>query len=270
MRLDIVCGPGKLKLQISSSDLALVPGLGAHQLRIPIEVEGEGLAENSPVSLTGMLWLDGNGPCYLAAWTTEEQVALRTFPVPHKLVASLTDEQLAAIERHRNGKEIAFRIDVNASISGVPNAWPTGTVQGTQRIPTSRWLQQLESVGAAASLTIVVPAPLAEGDRSQMGFRMREARAAIDDGRYEDAVASARMALETARRREELVPEKSYKETAPKLRSVHERWSALHHAVWGLACVAPHDDPVTVGATWTRADAFAVVATTAALIARQD
>ena len=268
MRLDTPLGSGKLKLEISS-DIALIPGLGAHQLRIPMVVEGEGLPENSPVSLMGTLWLDGAGPSYLAAWTIEEQVALRTFPVGYKLVASLTDEQLAAIERQRDGREIAFRIDVNASISGV-EGWPTGTVQGTLRIPTSRWLQQLESVGAAASLTIVVPAPLVEGDRQQMGVRLRESRDAINDGRYGQAVATARMALDTPRERDRLATPSSYKDKNPRSRSVDERWSALHEALLQLTHVPHHDDSVTAGAEWSRADAVAVLAATAGLIARQD
>ena len=269
MRLDVSLGPGKLIVHIEP-DIALVSGLGVHQLRIRMEVVGDGLAENTPVSLMGTLWLDGAGPgSYLGAWTTEEQVALRTFPVGNKLVASLTDEQLAAIERQRDGKEIAFRIDVNASISGV-EGWPTGTVQGTLRIPTSWWLGQLEAVGAAASLTIVVPAPLVEGDREQMGVRLREARDAINDGRYGQAVASARMALDTARNREQLATPSSYKDKNAKLRSVDERWSAMHEALYQLTHIPHHDDAVTVGAAWSRADAVAVLAATAALIARQD
>ncbi len=85
MRLGIPLGTWKLILQISP-DIALVPGLGAHQMRIPLEVEGDTLPENSPVSFVGTLWLDGIGPSYLAAWTTEEQLALRGFRSPNKFV----------------------------------------------------------------------------------------------------------------------------------------------------------------------------------------
>jgi len=162
-----------------------------------------------------------------------------------------------------------LRIDVNASVSGV-DEWPTGTVQGTLRIPTSRWLQQLETVGAAASLTIVVPAPLVEGDRQQMGAHLREARDAINDGRYGQAIATARLALDTARPRDQLATPSSYKDKNPKMRSVHERWSALHEALYQLTHVPHHDDDVTAGAKWSRADAVAVLAATYALIARQD
>lgn len=269
MRLDTLLGPGKLKLQISP-EIALIPGPGAHQLRIPMEVEGEGLPENSLVSLRGTLWLNGGVSTYLAAWTTEEQVALRTTHSPHHLVVSLTDEQLAAIERHRDGKELDFRIDVKASISGVPNAWPTAADQTSLRVEPSRWLQELARVGAAASITIVVPAPLVEGDRYQMGVRLREARAAIDDGRYADAVSAARLALETARKREALASEKAIGSKNSRSLTQHERWSALHHALYNLAHVSHHDDQVTAGAVWTRTDAVAVVATAAALIARQE
>lgn len=270
MRLDTLLGPGKLKLEISP-DIALVPGFCAHQLRIPLTVESSGLPENSLVSLSGTLWLDGTGPSsYLAVWTTEEPVGVRTTHSPHHLVASLADDQLAAIERHRNGRALDFRVDVKASVSGVPDSWPTGTDQCSLRVEPSRWLQQLEAVGAAASLTVVVPAPLIEGDRHQMGARLREARDAINDGRYEDAVSAARLALETARKRDELATVNSYKDKNAKLLSVHERWSALHHALYQLTQVPHHDDAVTAGTTWSRADAVAVLAATAALIARQD
>jgi len=269
MRLDISLGRGKLKL-LFSPEISLVLGLGAHQLRIPLDIESEGLAENSPVSLMGTLWLDGAGSSYLAPWTTEEQVALRTFPVGHKLVASLTDEQLAAIERHRDGKELAFRVDVKASISGVPDVWPSYSGQISLRVESSRWLHQLAVVGAAASLTVVVPAPLAEGDRHQMGVRLREARAALDDGRYGDMVVAARLALETARQRETLHGDNLIRSKNQQSLSQEERWSALHNALYQLTHVSHHDDPVTAGAGWTRADALAVLAATAALIARQD
>lgn len=95
-----------------------------------------------------------------------------------------------------------------------------------------------------------------------MGARLREARDAINDGRYEDAVSAARLALETARKRDELATVNSYKDKNAKLLSVHERWSALHHALYQLTQVPHHDDPVTAGATWSRADAVTVLAVT--------
>jgi hypothetical protein len=58
MRLDTLLGTGKLIVQISP-DIALVAGIGAHQLPIPMEVEGRGLPENSLVSLMGTTVLLG-------------------------------------------------------------------------------------------------------------------------------------------------------------------------------------------------------------------
>jgi hypothetical protein len=177
--------------------------------------------------------------------------------------------RLILSKRQRNGGDLSWRINVTTSIPALRDGWPTGSAQVTLHQPASRWLQQLASVGAAASLTVVVPAPLAEGERQQMSVRLREAQAAIGDGRYADAVSSARLALETARRRETLAPEKTCKDKDPKLRSADERWSALHRAVWGLANLPHHDDDVTADVRWIRGDAVAVVAATAALIARQ-
>jgi hypothetical protein len=269
VRLDIPLGPGKLKVRFSS-ELALVPGLGAHQLRLPLEVDSESLDENRLVILGGTLWLGGNAPSYLAAWTTEDQVALRTFPITHHLVASLSDDQLVSIEQHRGAHELSLAIDVRVSMPGIQDAWPTATDQGSVRIAASRWLKQLEGVGAAAAFTIVVPSPLVDGDRARMGAHLREARNAINDGRYGGAVASARMALEIAREREPLPGEPSIRAKPARSLSPAERWAALNHAVFGLASVAHHEDEVTADAVWSRADAVAGVAATAALIARQD
>jgi len=46
MRLDISLGRGKLKL-LFSPEISLVLGLGAHQLRIPLDIESEGLADRT-------------------------------------------------------------------------------------------------------------------------------------------------------------------------------------------------------------------------------
>ena len=92
--------------------------------------------------------------------------------ITHHLVASLSDDQLATIEQHRGAGDLSLLIDVPVRMPGIQDAWPTQTDQRTVRIAASRWLQQLELVGAAASFTIVVPAPLADGDRARMGAHL--------------------------------------------------------------------------------------------------
>lgn len=267
-RTDISFGTGKLHVRVAE-DLWLIRGLGNHQLRIPMEIESCSLQENALVLLRGALWLDLQGPAYIAPWETEEPVALRSFASPANLAARISDAQLALIEQARGGGDLCWRVDISAAVSPSAGAWPTGGAQVSLRIPRSTWLRQLESLGAAAAVTVVVPVPLTAGDRQQMGQRIRQAQAAIDDGRFADAVATARLALETARTRESLVSESALRGKQAKSRTQHERWSAMHHAIWELTNLAHHEGD-SAERSWSRSDAVAIVAATAALIARQD
>lgn len=268
MRTDIALGAGKLHVRVRE-DLWLVRGLGNHQLRIPMEIESCGLPENAVVLLRGTLWLDVQGPAYVAPWESEEPVALRAFASRANLAVRISDAQLALIEQVRSGGDLCWRVDINATVPSVVEAWPIGGAQVSLRIPHSTWLRQLENLGAAAAITVAVPAPLTAGDRHQMGQRIRQAQAAIEDGRFADAVATARLALETARTREPLVAESALRGKQARSRTPQERWSAMHHAVWELTNLAHHEEDYAER-RWSRSDAVAIVAATAALIARQD
>ncbi|MEU3414653.1 hypothetical protein ABZ760_25955 [Streptomyces sp. NPDC006658] len=100
--------------------------------------------------------------------------------------------------------------------------------------------------------------------------RIREAKTAIRDGRYEHAVALARAALDPVREacNTRRVHDQAVQKKAGE-RDQEERWAMLTQSAYALFSGAPHDDfGTTENFTWTRADAIAAVATAASLLAR--
>ena len=136
------------------------------------------------------------------------------------------------------------------------------------RVPATRWAKQLHNLGAAVALTVVVPTPLSDGPRRDLGQHLRNACDAIDHGRCDDAVRHARLALDVLAELDPPPGRKAVAAVAPEQRSPQLRWAALHHDVQSLASAAHHGDPIAAGFTWTRTDAIAVLAAIAALAAR--
>ena len=58
----------------------------------------------------------------------------------------------------------------------------------------------------------------------------------------------------------------SLKSVDPKKRNSDQRWAALYYDTYSLGSAAAHDDPVTTDFVWSRADAEAMLAMTAALL----
>lgn len=224
--------------------------------------------------LEGQIWL-GDGLKPVAA-LTPQVLTLRGFPCSGEQVAiCLTDDQLVALELARRSDDLRFRVDLQVTVLGQPSSvHPSQTTQVGYRIAARRWLELLDQAGAEVGITVRVPSPLTDsaawdGDSlsedapslTQAAKRLRQARRELRDGSAEHCVATCRKALENLRRLRPLPPPAEVFKIKPEHRT-QERWAALFYDLVSLTSAAHHDDAVTDGFAWSRADAEAVLAST--------
>ena len=206
------------------------------------------------MELTGAhRWL---GPLHL------KQLPTREFQTDEQLTCGLSDSQLRGIEALRDGRDLPLRLHLDAVLlHSVDELYPVIRAQEAGTVPAEAWARQLESLGAAVVVEVLVPLPLDGSELHRAVGRIREARGHITDGKYEEAVIKARAALGYVRT---LVPhdDVAYK-VKSRERTQAQRWSVLIDDLYSLASGANHDDPVTEHFTWSRDDAVMIVSAVA-------
>lgn len=256
--LRITVGPG-------AAIVSLTPGIGIHRLAIIVTVASIGLPEGLPTQLSGELyaglsnahrWL---GPLHI------KQLATRSFEGQEQLTCSLSDSQLRAIEALRDGRDLSLRAHLDATLlHPVDGVYPVGQAQETANIPAEAWTRQLEALGAAVVMEVLVPLPFDGSELRRAVGRIREAKGNITDGKYEEAIIKARLALDYVR---QVMPSDPLAAgTKAMQRTQTQRWVMLVGDLHSLASGANHDDPVTEGFTWSRDDAVMIVAAVAGLL----
>lgn len=121
-------------------------------------------------------------------------------------------------------------------------------------------------MGAAVVVEVLIPIPLDGSVRRRAAERVREAKSLIADGKHEEAVVKARLALDPVR--EITKPNVPLQTIKAQDRTQLQRWSIVVESLYSLASGAGHDDAVTEDFTWSRADAVAVLSATAGLLRR--
>jgi hypothetical protein len=268
---------GRVELRVA--DATLAAGLGAHRLRLDTTTQAHWLDPDQPddtgvMFVQGFVWLDQ--PMTAIGPVDPQVVTLRGHPVNEGLWVTLSDEQLRAVEVARAGGDVALRIDLQGALVGATSTvHPVATGQFAHRVPAAQWLAMLDHAGAHVALSIRVPSPFTDASAvadsgadprgvSQGAVRLRQARDHLADGRPRDCVMACRLVLENVARLRTLPGVGP----VPKKRGQAERWAALHNALYSLASATGHDDETTENFTWSRADAEAVLVTTAGLLAR--
>jgi hypothetical protein len=119
---------------------AIQQGAVLHRLTFPVELDSRNtITGGVPVTLSGSAWLSVIGMDWLGTWTTERPVVTQedqTFDAV--LVLSLTDEQLAVVEKKRAGRDLRLTLDANVTLGYDParadgdqnNRWPAKIVPG--------------------------------------------------------------------------------------------------------------------------------------------
>jgi hypothetical protein len=254
---------------------AIQQGAGLHRLTFPVELDSRNtITGGVPVTLSGSAWLSVIGMDWLGTWTTERPVVTQedqTFDAV--LVLSLTDEQLAVVEKKRAGRDLRLTLDANVTLGYDParadgdqnNRWPARSFQESIYLYSETWQRLLHQTATATSLAIVVPVPLDASAMTKAGVHLRDAIRKVNDGEYGDAVTAARKAIDDMGT--SWTAEKSVVQTPKEQRTFDQRLALLRHALHALASPSAHGDPVATSITWDRERALAVIAGVAALAA---
>lgn len=249
-----------------------IQGWDTHRLALTFEVTARGnYTVDAPFLVSGALWThETPGPAsWIGVLHTPRPVGLKSFATNLTLETSVTDQQLRGLERTRAGNELALRADLSLTALTETKHWPVADDQEIIRIPHATWSNALTQLDAGAFVDVLIPVTTVEA-RATAARRIREAKTAIRDQRYEHAVTLARAALDPVR--EACNTQKVYDQAVKKKaaeRDQEERWAVLIQSAFALFSGAPHDDSgTTENFAWTRADAVAAVATAAGLLAR--
>lgn len=275
------------QVAVAFGDVGISPGVGTHRLVLPTKVVGTWLdpdlaSSNAPLLLTGTVWMDRPHFRWLAG--LEPQVlTVRGYLAGEELVISLADHQLIALEHARAGDDILLRLKLQATLLRVdPDVHPVAEEEAPFRVSRSRWLELLDQVGSEIGIILRVPSPLTENGAlppqpnsaedaaslAQATARLRQARAELHDQGWERCVTTCRRVLENLDRLVTLPPARDVFAVKVEERTQDQRWAASFYDVKSLANAAHHDDETTAGFVWSRADAEAILAMTAALLVR--
>jgi len=268
------------RLDISS--LVVRSGVGTHELTFRGVIHGVNLdpkvepAEHATVLLSGYLWLPPTRPFAQLPTTA---VVLRAWPSTFTWSLHLSDEQLAALHSQLPHGMLELVLNLTATTLGDGGGYRQAEAQETLRVPRSDWIAALSSGAVEFGVTVHVASPLTAGMALDSGDstdtpsfaraveRLRQARQRLLEHDAEGCVQDCRKILELLRQVRG-IPTGSELDPKARKRDAEQRWAALHDALFQLASSASHDDAVTVDIQWRLADAEAVLATTAALLAR--
>lgn len=278
-------GFGTRSVRVDVNDVWLRGGPGAHEIRFDLKCAAPWLPDDN-VDSWALMRLNarvdaGTGLALGPIGHAQLTCLLRRFPTTEHLTLVISDEQLVGLEAMRGQGDLTFQFDVTGTLeSREVDQGAFTTAQERYVVAPRQWLDALDRVGSEIAITVRVPSPLTGpasagqeartngASASQAALRLREARRELRDGNYEGCVQVCRLVLDNLRA---LMPPSSLaelKRVGAQDRTQTQRWSAIFHDLYSLASGANHDDGVTRDFVWARSDAQAVLAATAALLAR--
>ncbi len=161
-------------------------------LHIGVQIVHE--SKHYPLLFEGMLkWSSEGGGIAIPVQSVARGTA--------ELIVPLSDHQVAGIERVRAGKEPHFNVDLRAigtpAGDGNLGRYTTNFIPPLQ-VPRDVWTRALGAIGSAAVRIIELPAPPPAAGRNwaHASELIEAASRFLSDGRYGEAVATARTALE--------------------------------------------------------------------------
>ncbi|TDV44202.1 hypothetical protein CLV71_114111 [Actinophytocola oryzae] len=228
-------------------------------MRVPLLVEPIALPAGITVlQLSGELYAEHPAPQWLGDVVPVAVSLLEGRSRPADIACSLSDQQILALEQTRGDQELQIRINLTGVLPQGPGEFPFAHDQEILRVPTSRWGQQLESLGRAVSITIAVPLPPDGAHLADAGNYLREAKLLITDGKYEPAVVKVRHALERMQELKHWPTKPPKDQPDPTKWSQDVRWGVILRSLWAQACGAAHADEVTKDFVYTRSDAISL------------
>jgi hypothetical protein len=179
------------------------------------------------------------------------------------LVFPLTSLQLHAIEAGRTG-DVRFEVEIEATLPQATGYPGTAKITDYLDVPKSRWEEQLAQVSPSAAFEMAVPYPLHDSRRAEVGEALRDAQRLIATGHIRGAILEVRRALEWIQQNVGWDDPGSKK--LAKQCNQTERWWRIQDALYGQTSGAMHNDAITRGFEYSRAEAETMLAMTAALL----
>ncbi|MFD8483593.1 hypothetical protein [Kitasatospora sp. NPDC059673] len=261
----------RLKEPTTHTVAALLPGVGCHRLALRVEIAPTRLADGCTlVQLGGEIHAEhGVGMRWLGS-LIPAAVGLSDNGVPRSadLSVPLTNEQVLALEKERNGQDLQLRIDITAVLPQ-STQYPTATAQDTVRVPASTWEKQVEAVNRGIFFTVTVPLLLDEGPLAKAAAHLRTADRQITAGEYADAIRETRLAIidmrdmkvwpkDVAKKRDDQDQADRYGVMLDRLDEMADGYAKVIQGVFNQASGVQHQDGALARATWVRADAVAL------------
>lgn len=177
----------------------------------------------------------------------------------------LGTDTLAALEAKRAGQDLRLLVDLAATATGGDADGLWGTRQDHWTIPAEEWGRVLDQAQTHRSLTLLSPAPRPDSSDAyrRADDHLQDARTALRQGRYRDALMSVRRGVVALDLRSEAAPNKKLDD-----RTVSERYGSLAAALHDLASVSAHPEKQNADYEWTREDAVAALGGLMSLMTR--
>jgi hypothetical protein len=282
---DLTFEVGRVVLAIGDS--SLYAGPASFELGFQVSVSCTWLEREEPkgaaMLLLGRLWACNVGMRPLATMVPQT-LDMRGYQVQEKLAFAITSDQLLALDAQRGKDPLVLTLDLDATLLDAPGLHLKSACQVALRIDEGQWLRHLDQVGKELGITIRVPSPLTDPgglpsppsgpsdpplpSRAQAALRLRSAREALWDGRYEDCARDCRLVLDSLVLLSNVPGRQAIAKIDARQRTADQRWAAVHWELFSLLSAAHHDDNVTSQFEWSRADAEAVLAAVAGLFLR--
>lgn len=265
---------GNAQVSLNLEQLTGQPGIGLYQIRLDLRataVPPSALRGTYAIVDGSMEFGSSNAYRYagqlhaarpLIFLAAEDSNAESTI----SLLWAVTGEQLERMEALRNDREPYLRANLGLHLfrPGQPLPAPAwGTVNLPIGIP--EWVRVLEQIGYAQALVLVIPMPVPDSSEAWSGAvsELRAARAAATEGRYRDAVATARHVLELL---QQVRPIDLPTSTDKRERTKDQRFETIRRAIEDLTDAPHHSDETTRMFGWERHDAVAAVNLVASLM----
>ncbi|MEU9396827.1 hypothetical protein AB0D86_43400 [Streptomyces sp. NPDC048324] len=254
---------GTMAIGHRDNSLMLLKELGAHSLRLQLEVKTPAAVEAGRVLiLDTVLWAPSDNGQRGMLGTATATVAFRPDSVERpELRYMLTSAQVRALDGHRSG-DLRLEIEVRATLSQA-TSYPGASATLYISVAESRWRQQMEGLGPSLAVEMSVPFPADDEGRQEAVAYLREAQRRLRDDDIDGAMLEARRTLEYIK----VNSGWSWPGSKPaRERTPEERWAWIRAALEDQASGALHKDAVTKTFTYSRAEAETMIAMAAALL----
>ena len=278
--------PSGASVNASLLQLSGTAGLGTHRLEIALEwspSDWNALGDariffggEAEVSFTnGMRYPIGQlQATYAVAFADGQQ---KSYPARADLSTHLLPAQLEVLEQKRAGGPLTLFL----KLRGVLIPGPESTLPSVEgfsddlefRLKEADWLTVLENWNYAQGFLLQVPI-FAEGASARTAKANEDLEKAISEmaeGRYREAIAKCRDALETAYGPDDkgLYPDLEYKVKGIQEATKEERFWLARRGAWAVANASKHSDEATRDIDWNRRDARALVLMLSALLEQE-